>query len=505
MAGTAQAGDANTVTPPKAAAKHHVVAKKIAVRRRTPIAPAYAGTYQAQAPYAPPVDLAAPLVPIARAMDSIGLPAKDGTLTYHGVTVYGGIDLGLGYQSHGAPLSSVYGPGRNYTPNAANAHTQVGFMPNALSYSNFGVKGVEEIVPGLSFVFNLQTTFVPTSAQLSNGNKAQVLNNGVALPLRTSGGDSSRNGQIDNAQAYGGFVSPTFGTITFGRQNALTLDAVIAYDPMSASNAFSLIGFAGMTPGGGNTEDARQGDSLKYRVNFGPFRAAGMYKFDEFGNTNRNAYAAQLGGEYQGFSADVIYSVVKDSVTTASLGVGAVTPTNFNELAGTVSDNYAVMAVASYKIDKFKFFAGYENIRFENPENPLAAGSPAEGYQLFSTANANFTKNRIVDIFWGGVKYAFRDNIDLIGAYYHYTQNSYATGATAGCSSRFVAANCSGTQDAGSVLIDYRFSKRFDVYAGAMYGIVHGGFANGYAPTATNPTGTATNTIDPTVGFRFQF
>ena len=124
---------------------------------------------------------------------------------------------------------------------------------------------------------------------LSNGNKALVLNNGLPNAQRTSAGDSSRNGQLDNAQAYGGFSSPTFGTLTFGRQYSLTLDGVIAYDPMSASNAFSLIGFAGMTPGAGNTEDARLDDSLKYRVNIGPFRAAGVYKFDDHGDSNRNA------------------------------------------------------------------------------------------------------------------------------------------------------------------------------------------------------------------------
>ena len=466
----------------------------------------------AHADDAPPPDLAAPLAPVARFFNSIPLPAKDGSLTYHGITVYGGLDLGIGYQSHGAPLSSVYGPGRNYAPNPASSHTQVGFMPNALSYSNIGVKGVEEIIPGLSFVFNLQTSFVPTTGQLSNGNRAQVRNNGLPVSSRTSSGDSSRNGQIDNAQAYGGLSSPTFGTLTFGRQNALTSDAVIAYDPIGGPG-FSLIGLQGMTAGGGNTEDARQGDMLKYKVNFGPFRAAGTYKFDEFGNSNRNAYGAQFGGEYNGFSADVIYAVVKDSVATASENPTQ-TLLSPNTLTGTISDNYAVMAVASYKIDRFKFYAGFENIRFTNPENPLPNGAPAEGYQLYPSGggvnNTAFTKNRVVNIFWGGVKYALRDNIDVTGAYYHYYQNSYATGANAGCSSRFVASNCSGTQDAGSLLIDYRFSKRFDVYAGAMYGIVHGGFAAGYAPatrsaTALGTTGAATNTIDPTVGARFQF
>jgi predicted porin len=517
-AGNAQANEAASVDTSPKAAKHHVAAKKVAAHQKARV-PADAAAYQAQAVVdnAPPPDLAAPLVPVARFFNSIPLPAKDGTLTYHGITVYGGLDLGIGYQSHGAPLSSVYGPGRNYIPNPANSHTQVGFMPNALSYSNIGVKGVEEIIPGLSFVFNLQTTFVPISGALSNGNLAQVRNNGIVASSRTSAGDSSRDGQIDNSQAYGGFSSPTFGTLTFGRQNALTLDAVIAYDPMSASNAFSLIGFAGFTPGGGNTEDSRQGDMLKYRVNFGPFRAAATYKFDEFGNSDRNGYGAQVGGEYNGFSADVIYNVVKSSVTTASQS-GPQTLLSPNSLNATISDNYAVMAVASYKIDRFKFYAGYENVRFANPEHPLGNGSPAEGVQLNpfggnGTVNntaygSATTKNRIQEVFWGGVKYAVRDNIDLIGAYYHYNQHGYSTTNNlytgAGCNSRLSGA-CAGTQDAVSAVVDYRFSKRFDIYAGAMYGIVHGGLANGYSPAPGGTTGAATNTIDPTVGARFQF
>jgi predicted porin len=512
-AGNAQASDAiSNDTSPKAAKHHHVTAKKVAAHHKDRV-PAAAAAYQAQAVVdnGPPADLAAPLVPIARFFNSIPLPAKDGSLTYHGITVYGGLDMALGYQSHGAPLSSLYG--RNYVPSPANSHSEFGLMPNARSNSNIGVKGVEEIMPGLLFVFNLQTTFQPQSFRLANGNGAQVRNNGLPTSSRESAGDSSRDGQIDNSQAYGGFSSPTFGTLTFGRQYSLGLDAVIAYDPMGGSTGFSLIGFQGMTPGGGNTEDARQGDMLKYRVNFGPFRAAATYKFDEFGNSNRNAYGAQVGGEYQGFSADVIYNVVKDSVTTASESLGQ-TLLSPNTLNGTVSDNYAVMAVASYKINRFKFYAGFENIRFENPENPLPLGSPAEGVGLNPFAggvnNTAYTKNRIVNIFWGGVKYALRDNVDLIGAYYHYNQNSYAAaGANVGCSSR-AAGTCSGTQDAGSVLVDYRFSKRLDVYAGAMYGIVHGGFASGYSPaaatkTSAGTTGAATNTIDPMVGLRFQF
>src|SRR6266700_7407089 len=37
-----------------------------------------------------------------------GLPfvADDGSLTFHGITLYGALDIGVAYQTHGAPLSN---------------------------------------------------------------------------------------------------------------------------------------------------------------------------------------------------------------------------------------------------------------------------------------------------------------------------------------------------------------------------------------------------------------
>jgi hypothetical protein len=57
--------------------------------------------------------------------------------------------------------------------------------------------------------------------------------------------------------------------LPYGRQNALTLDGVIAYDPMGGSGAFSVIGFQGATAGMGDTENARLDNSFKYTVNVG--------------------------------------------------------------------------------------------------------------------------------------------------------------------------------------------------------------------------------------------
>jgi len=253
-------------------------------------------------------------------------PADDGSLTYRGITLYGTIDMGLGYQTHGTPLNGSAGFGLEYLISKNSNHPYFGLAPNALSASNVGLKGIEEVYPGLSVVFNLQTSFVPTSGKLADGLASIVQNNGVPLGSQTSNADSSKAGQAFNTAAYAGLSSPTYGTLTFGRQNALTSDGVLAYDPMSGSGAFSLIGFQGATAGMGDTENARLDSSLKYRVNLGPFRAAAAGQVAPSGDGTRNVVEGQFGVDYLGASFDAIYSHVNDAISAAPFAVG-VTPT----------------------------------------------------------------------------------------------------------------------------------------------------------------------------------
>ncbi|MGA8878960.1 MAG: hypothetical protein WB555_25685, partial [Candidatus Korobacteraceae bacterium] len=67
------------------------------------------------------------------------------------------------------------------------------------------------------------------------------------------------------------------GTLTGGRLNSLSLDAVTAYDPMGGSYAFSAFGASGKTVGVGDSEDARYNTALEYMVNIDQFRAGGLY------------------------------------------------------------------------------------------------------------------------------------------------------------------------------------------------------------------------------------
>ena len=73
---------------------------------------------------------------------------------------------------------------------------------------------------------------------------------------QTANNDFSHAGQFYNSVGYLGVTSDVLGTLTFFRQNALTLDAVSAYDPMEASYAFSALGFSSSNCGAGDTERA---------------------------------------------------------------------------------------------------------------------------------------------------------------------------------------------------------------------------------------------------------
>jgi hypothetical protein len=175
----------------------------------------------------------------------------DDSLTWHGITLYGLVDMGVTYQNHGTPLNSLAGAPINYLISANSNGKYFGVGPNALSSSYIGLKGNQEIADGLSAVFNLQTQFNPESGKLSDGLGSIAQNTGLSLAQQNAFGDSSKNGQALNVAAYAGLSSPIYGTLTYGRQSALTSDGVVAYDPMGSSNAFSVIGFPGATGGGG--------------------------------------------------------------------------------------------------------------------------------------------------------------------------------------------------------------------------------------------------------------
>jgi predicted porin len=456
--------------------------------------------------------------------DGWGFIATDCQLTWGGITLYGAVDYGFGWQSHGAPWDMQSAVTASYLVQKQNNRPLFGAAANALTNSFIGIKGTGPIGEDVSVVFALDAGFDPYSLRLSDGPGAIAANAGIPQNFATAFSDSSRAGQWYNGQGFVGVSSPTYGTLTVLRQNALTLDAVFDYDPFSASYGFSPIGFQGITCGGGNTQNCRNSTSLKYRVNVGPFRAAAYWQFGGYNqnNASNGLYQFQAGGDISTggkgvLSVDAIYSFVRDSVSL-SLAPGSndangvpIPPFLPQTLTAQISNNEAVMLVAKYTNGPLKLFAGYEHIRYMAPSNPQTAFNDisgdflCQGCDAINNTNINNTAfgvnglgDKIFQVMWIGGKYAVTENLDVIGAYYHYIQNSFfgtAAGGRAPCFGR-EHPQCAGTFDAISAAVDWRFAPKWDVYAGIMFTQVKDGLAFGFLQT---------NNIAPTVGLRFRF
>ena len=146
-------------------------------------------------------------------------------LTSSGITMYGIVDTGVSWRSHGAPFSGTSAPGVDYLVQRYSNRPRWDLGPNGLSQSNIGIKGKEPIAPGWDFIFDLQAGFNPYSLHFPNGPHSVAQNAGIPLTSQDAYADSSRAGQFYNSVCYAGVSSP-YGTLALFRQNALTLDAV---------------------------------------------------------------------------------------------------------------------------------------------------------------------------------------------------------------------------------------------------------------------------------------
>ena len=442
---------------------------------------------------------------VAQAQSTMGpIPQPaDGSLTLHGITLYGIVDIGLQYESHGAPFSDYFPAGSADIVQKNSNKSQFGATPSNLSQSRVGLQGLEALGVGDWYgVFKLETYFNPQSGEISDALKSLVQNNGRTAATQTTNIDSSIAGQIFE-QSFVGLSSATFGSLTFGRQNTLLADGIAKYDPQGASQAFSLIGLSGTTAGGGDTEDRRVDSSLKYVEHVGPVHFGAEYKFNGANGAANTLVEADIGAEYLGASIDAYFGHVRDAIAVAALSAAQVADlpglgfSPSNSLTATISDNTTYGIMALYNFGAPKIYAGYEHIQFANPTTPLAAGfDDIGGYKLAFVNNAAFPNDKSLQVFWAGAKYTVLSKLDLTAAYYGYKQNSYGIGKNAGCATN-VAGTCSGTEAAVTFSADYRFTKRFDVYGGVMYTNVAGGLASGFD--------FSTNTVDPTIGFRFRF
>jgi predicted porin len=426
----------------------------------------------------------------------------DDSLTWKGITLYGVIDLGLQYDTHSAPFTPYRPAASGNIVRQNSSQSVTGLTPSNMGQSRVGLQGIEPLNEDWSAVFQVETFFNPQSGELADSLKSLAVNNGVPLDKQSVGVDGSSAGQLFQT-AYVGLQSNRFGALTFGRQVTLLSEGAIKYDPNYLATAFGLLGASNTYPGGGSSEDNRLDSTAKYRVSFDDLLHLGaLYKFNGSNGSANTAVQADVGAEFGRASVDGYYSRVDSAITANSLTAPQVSKlpalgySVSNALAATISDNTTYALMGLYAFDRLKFSAGYQNIKYADPNTPLHAGFiDIGGYVLAFVSNTAYENPKIVQVYWGGVRYTIVPRLELTAAYYGVHQSAYGMGTQAGCSSSAHSV-CSGSLEAFSLDADYRFNAHFDAYLGAMYSGVQDGLANGYLNT-TN--------INPTVGVRYKF
>ncbi|MGB7974161.1 MAG: hypothetical protein WCF81_07365 [Roseiarcus sp.] len=482
--------------------------------------------------------------------------AADCPLSYGPVTAYMTLDWGVGWESHGAGYNAAFNNGvSNIVTKQSGPHSQWLQTPNGINQSVVGLKISQPIAYGWSLVGTAEMGFNPYLGYLSDAQRSQVQNNGKPLVLQNANADSSRTGQWDNSQGFLGISNPTYGTLTAGRVNTLSLDGLISYDPMSSAYAFSPFGYSGAYAGFGDTEAARVNTGVKYRLSYQNFRVGALAQWGGYdqGNGSSSMYQGQIGGDFPVFGGKLSLDAYGDYATNvANIGTFSGTcavlksgplkgqtgcssgiPAFYNntDVTATLSNNTGLWLLAKYALPSIPLTisGGYGWWRQANPSNDYLNGFETIGgwnvpatipainktvAKLFPTAWTNYTAyndNRFVNVFFFGPKYAITPQLDVSAAFYYLSQNNYnsSTKPCAPANTTYVQPNgrsftvtrensgaCAGVTDFISFLIDYRPVKRVDLYAGMMISNVYGGLANGYQ---------VTQTVNPTAGIRIKF
>jgi predicted porin len=347
--------------------------------------------------------------------------------------------------------------------------------------------------------------------------------------------------------------SATFGTLTLGRISTLQRDNVLAYDPQGGAYAFSMIGFFGAFAGMGQTENAYWDNAIKYVYDNGPLHLGAAATSGSSEGQNQGAYAFDVGlhNILGGFSVDAAFGRTKDMVGASAFAPTAAGAPSAQLLPGVGSEmqlSTKISDATSWSIQgkyvmnlggwgspgvytkapsagaTLTLYGGYEHIDQGDPTNLVVNGTPMMlNYIQGAVNNFGFVTDKLVDIYWLGAKVNV-NQWTITGAYYNQHQNNWsasavgpvnsgigaiqavtpasfgvcvddhATAAKFGSSTGQVfsiSANCAGTYQATSFVVDYAFNKFVDMYSGVQYNWTNGGFnaGNQWASQVTGVTG----------------
>lgn len=437
---------------------------------------------------------------LAQAPPDIKITYGDST-----VTVYGVLDGGLASVDHTIGFDPYHSLGVNPQATAKADKSATGAYSGGISPSRLGIKGSTKLTETLDGVFGLETGFNLPSGNITNAAL------GVAQDTSLGGynSDSSAvSGQLFGRGAWVGLSSKDFGQITFGRHTSYMLDMIGNYDALQGAQLFTPIGYSGSYGGGGRTEDSRVDNSLKYLYKNSGFNIGVLHSFGGVAGATSSRSADQfIAGYEQGpFGVQVAYESYKDAFKVGNpsgntdITKGPVQP--LGTVVVTAQDTKAYMLTLKYKVGNFFLAGGYENEQFNNPSNPDEDKTLTSLFgQVVSAVNVapyTVTVNGVAvespmkyNVYWLGANYNVTSEFNIALGYYHVNQNDWSLGTTPTGS-----AKNSGDSKYTSLLLDYRFSKRFDMYLGYMGNTVGGGMGFGFRHDSNAVEG---------LGFRYKF
>jgi len=407
-------------------------------------------------------------VPVLGGEDTSFTISKGGS----SLTVYGVLDTGVARASHTLGFDPYSSQEVGSTVNAKASKSATGVFNSGASASRWGLRGQVGINHDWRGIFQLESSINIPDGSLSN-NALGLAQSKATGPFYSS--DSSLDGQLFARAAVLGAASDRWGTLTLGRQMSLITETLPGYDPLQGSPVFSTLGNSGSYGGGGSTESARVDNAIKYRVRVGAFNAGLQHKFGGVsGNSSaRTTNQFDIGYEAGPWGIQALYQGFKDTFSAAN---GAST----GSIGLTAFDTTAYTVMARYQAGPVSIRGGWEREKFTDPSDPADDASLTSLYgQLVSSVTVSaYTKNgaespKVLNVCWFGVVYDVTPRFCAMLGYYQVNQNDYSNhlavpGSAASGQSRF-----------HNMLLDYRFTKAFDLYAGYMGDAVSGGPAFG--------------------------
>jgi predicted porin len=368
------------------------------------------------------------------------------------VTLYGVVDEGLMFN------------------NNAKGARQYALVSGSASGSRWGLKGTEDLGGGLSTIFDLEGGF------------------------NSSTGALGQNGDIFGRQAYVGLASPTYGTLTLGRQYPTGYDYV---GSLTASPQWALGGAGfGAHPSDLDNLDGtyRLNNAVKYKsANFRGFSFGALYSLGGVaGNFTKNqAYSVGAGYNNGPLIVAAEYSSAKNP-NFALYGNKANDSTTGSNMSGPVISGFAtagsqdVAAVgANYQLGSATLGLVYSHTSF----NDLGA-TPVTG-----VTGPAFKGKAVFNIVEANAKYMLTPALQLAAAY------SYTAGSS-------LAGKSGAKYNQVDLGIDYFVSNRTDLYVVGIYQVASGHDSTGgdaVAQIAFTTQSTSNRQFVTVAGIRHKF